>query len=126
MTEERTGAPAKESDYQTVVVPEILGDGSLVYVANHPELRGCRAQAETPELAREYLSEVFQRYVEHFTEHHLDLPKPRNKGIREVVWRSAPGARPLMASAPVIETVPTMGITQPPSHHAQELSGSKR
>ena len=81
-------AAVRESDYQTIVVPEVLSDGSLIYVANHPELRGCRAQAETPEQALENLTEVFQSYVEHFAEHGLDLPQPQRLVVQTAVWRS--------------------------------------
>jgi predicted RNase H-like HicB family nuclease len=69
-------------------LPEGLSDGTLVYVANHPELRGCRAQADTPEHALENLAEVFDSYARHFAENNLDMPAPQHNMVQAVVWRS--------------------------------------
>lgn len=96
-----------ESAYQTVVLPEVLTDGRLVYVANHPELRGCRAQADSPEHALENLSEVFESYSRHFVEHGLDMPAPQQKPVHEVVWRSA---AMVQANRPLVSIHGPLGV----------------
>ena len=98
-----------ETAYQSVILPETLSDGTLVYVANHPELRGCRAQADTPEHAQENLAEVFESYARHFAEHGLDMPTPQQQLVQAVVWRSgALSGTGTMAA--VTSRLPSMGF----------------
>lgn len=99
-----------ESDYRTEIVPEILTDGRLIYVASHPEVRKIRSQGNTPEEAKENLSDAFALYEEHCREHGLDMPTPQPSGVREVIWRAFP-LNQTQAAFP--QPLPTMSISQP-------------
>ncbi|MGH2484555.1 MAG: type II toxin-antitoxin system HicB family antitoxin [Ktedonobacterales bacterium] len=115
-----------EAAYQTVVLPETLNDGTLVYVANHPDLRGCRSQADTPEHAQENLSEVFESYARHFAAHGLDMPAPQQKLVHTVIWRSAAlgGAWNTSVASPTLPLM--MGISRPVPGFERALAKSER
>jgi predicted RNase H-like HicB family nuclease len=90
----------EEWEYQTIVRQEILSDGRLVYMASHPELRRCRAQGDTSEEALEFLSEVYQDYMEHLQEYGLPIPRPRNHAVQRVIWNPSE-RRTFVAAMPV-------------------------
>lgn len=76
-----------ESEYQTRILPDILNDGTHVYVAFHPELRGLRAHGRTPEEAFASLQEGFEILREDSEEDGIDMPKPEGQQMK-VIWRS--------------------------------------
>ncbi len=85
--------PIDEARYFTTVIPELLSNGRLIYMAEHPELPGCRAQGVTPEEALHLLSEVFDDYMDYVSTHHLPLPQRPNLGVPAVtgIWYPEPG-----------------------------------
>lgn len=87
-----------ESAYQLYVVPEYLTDGTLIYVAWHPELPHVLAHGSTPEGAEQSLAEGFAIYAEYAAEHGIELPPPRRIGARQVIWRTVPLTRQPSAS----------------------------
>jgi len=50
--------------WNTIVIPDQLVDGSVVYVAYHPELPGCMSQGSSPQEAEENLRDARQLYLE--------------------------------------------------------------
>ncbi|HEY7127832.1 MAG TPA: type II toxin-antitoxin system HicB family antitoxin [Ktedonobacterales bacterium] len=106
-----------ESAYRTEIVPEVLTDGRLIYVASHPEIRRVRSQGDTPEEARENLSDAFALYKEHCMEHWFDMPAPQQSGVKEVIWRTFPINETLTASSlsPTLlscQSMPSISIHQ--------------
>lgn len=53
-----------DREWATIVVPDQLSDGSIVYVARHPELPGCMSHGSTPDEARENLADARELYLE--------------------------------------------------------------
>ncbi|HEY7414633.1 MAG TPA: type II toxin-antitoxin system HicB family antitoxin [Ktedonobacteraceae bacterium] len=96
-----------EEEYQTIVVPELLQDGRLIYVASHPELRGILAQGDSPEQALRYLSEVFADYVRHCAEYNLAMTVPQPRPFRRLVL-------------PAIQTVHSSAVT---TRHTPDYAG---
>lgn len=61
--------------YDTVVVPETVG-GRTVFVARHPELRGCMSHGDTPDEAIANLAEARELWLEAAREGGLRVPDP--------------------------------------------------
>src|SRR5579859_4340657 len=101
-----------ESAYRIEIVPEPLQDGRLIYVAWHPEIRRVRSQGNTPEEARENLSDAFALYVEHCIEHGFDMPAPQESGVKEIIWRSF-RTNPAQVGGSAAQPLPSMRISQP-------------
>jgi hypothetical protein len=57
-----------------VTEPEVLNDGSTVYVAFHPELIGIRAQAATEREARDLFDENLREYFSYLDENRMTRP----------------------------------------------------
>jgi len=89
-----------ESSYQTIIEPQVLSNGRRIFMARHPELRGCLAQGDSPAEAEELLSEVFRSYIEHLREYNLPVPQPRQRAVRTAVW-SISGRQGLMAASAI-------------------------
>ena len=114
-----------ESAYRIEIVPETLKDGRLIYVAWHPEIRRVRSQGDTPEEARENLSDAFKLFVEHCEEHGFDMPTPQQSGVKEIIWRSF-NTNPAQASGLTSRPLPSMRISQPgidPDMAAYKIKG---
>ena len=101
-----------ESAYRIEIVPETLKDGRLIYVAWHPEIRRVRSQGDTPEEARENLSDAFDLFVEHCKEHGFDMPTPQQTGVKEIIWRSF-NTNPAQGIGLMSQPLPSMRISQP-------------
>lgn len=62
--------------WKTEVLAENLSDGTPIYVAKHPELRGCMAQASTPEEAVAELREVREAFLAVMIDAGVPVPAP--------------------------------------------------
>jgi predicted RNase H-like HicB family nuclease len=59
--------------YDAEVRPEVVA-GDLIYVANHPQLRGCMSDGATPEEALANLAGARQDYLAALRAHGLPVP----------------------------------------------------
>ncbi len=70
-----------QRQYAYVVTPDEATDGTMLYVAKHPDLPGCMSQGDTPEEALENLREARRLYFETLLEMNLEIPDPRGMGF---------------------------------------------
>lgn len=66
-----------ESRYLVRTVGEQLPDGTILYVASHPELEGCMGQGETPQEALEDLNAARELYISTLLKRGIPVPEPR-------------------------------------------------
>ena len=90
--------------YATKVVPEQCTDGSMAYLATHPELDGCMAHGDTPEEALQNLAEARELYISTLLKRDLEVPMPR-ASTPSIVWRRFEVSR-----QQVTPSVPTRAI----------------
>lgn len=76
-----------EAGYATEIVADIATDGSIVYLASHPELDGCIAQGDTPEEAEENLADARDLYIRSLRERAIDVPEPRANPLK-LTWQT--------------------------------------
>lgn len=90
--------------YTIVVAPEKCTDGSVCYLARHPELPGCMSHGDTPEEAISNLAEARRLVIEHLVETKQAVPKPVAAGLVPVPtivrWRNL-GEGPTTSATPV-------------------------
>ncbi len=103
-----------EAAYHLYVVPELLRDGTLIYVAWHPELPRVLAHGPTPEAAEQSLSEAFAIYQGHALKHGLEIPPPRSYGVGQAIWRVAVTGS-YKAASPIRPITRTPGVRVPES-----------
>lgn len=94
------GFPYREDEYTTDIVAETLSDGSVVYVASHPDFDGCMAHGNNDQEARANLAEAFKLAVAHLRRYNLPIPQPRTSRVQQIVWESF--------AAPGVYSAPTM------------------
>jgi predicted RNase H-like HicB family nuclease len=63
--------------YLTVVLRDETTDGDPIYVAMNPELEGCIAQGDTPDEARQNLSETRIDFIRYMLEDDVPIPEPQ-------------------------------------------------
>jgi len=73
--------------YSTNVVPDQTTEGSLCYVAYHPELPGCMSHGDTPEEAIKNLSEARKLYIKTLLKKGESVPLPRSSTV--AIWQIA-------------------------------------
>lgn len=83
--------------YDVLVVSRVDSDGSLFYLASHPELEGCKAHGATPEEAVENLGDALALYQAMAKEAGRTLPDPHEhptmtKAIQEVPTATGTGS----------------------------------
>jgi predicted RNase H-like HicB family nuclease len=76
--------PYREDEYPWELVSETLSDGSVVWVASHPDLDGCMAHGATEQEARVNLSDAFDMVVAHLLKYHLSVPGPGKVSAQQV------------------------------------------
>lgn len=72
-----------QQDYQVVISQDNLSDRSVVFMARHPELAGCKAQGATPQEATDNLLDARIDYIYFLLEDGLDVPAPNPNMRRE-------------------------------------------
>jgi predicted RNase H-like HicB family nuclease len=78
--------------YSIEVIPDQTTEGSLCYVASHPELPGCMSHGDTTEEAINNLSEAKRLYISTLLRKGEDVPFPRSE--TKVIWEVV-GADPM-------------------------------
>lgn len=68
-----------EIRYTSRTVGEELPDGTVVYVAEHPELPGCMAQGASPASAWEELADARALYIQGLLKRGLEVPAPASE-----------------------------------------------
>jgi len=71
--------------YSIEVVPEVTTDGSICYMARHPELPGCMSHGDTPEEAAANLEEAKELYIKTLLKKGEDVPLPKISST--VTWQ---------------------------------------
>jgi antitoxin HicB len=66
----------KALQYRTEIRPELCTDGSVVYVAEIPDLPGCMSHGATVEDARLNLEDAKREYLAALDERGLEVPAP--------------------------------------------------
>jgi len=67
-------------------------DGSIGYIAWHPDLPGCMSDGDTPQEAIENLAEARGLYIESLLEDGLPVPEPQPFATH-VIYQSIPANR---------------------------------
>jgi predicted RNase H-like HicB family nuclease len=86
------------SGYDVLVVSRVDEDGSLYYLASHPELEGAKAHGSTPQEALDNLADALGLYREMVEETGESLPAPHPNPATTVIEAVAI-ARPKSAIA---------------------------
>jgi predicted RNase H-like HicB family nuclease len=63
--------------YPVVIHPDVYPDGSMCWVAKHPDLPGCMAHADTVKEAEDLLAEARAVYLEYLDSKDRGPPLPR-------------------------------------------------
>jgi predicted RNase H-like HicB family nuclease len=79
---EVTTAPRRPYDVE--IVPEFV-DGNVIFVARHPELRGCMSHGATPEEAMENLDEARALYLGALRQRGIDAPPEKARPRAAIV-----------------------------------------
>lgn len=75
--------------YSIKVVPDQTTEGSLCYVASHPELPGCMSHGDTPEEAMSNLLEAKHLYIKTLLDKGESVPLPTSSTV--AIWQIAGG-----------------------------------
>lgn len=75
-------------DYLAIVRREEFGDGAYVWVAEHPDLPGCMAHADSPAEAIENLAEARELYLRDFRTRGIAPPAPGSSKIAQAILTS--------------------------------------
>ncbi len=62
--------------YRIAIFPELTSEGTVVFVARHPELEGCTSHGDTPEEALSNLREARELWLRMALEDGLTPPRP--------------------------------------------------
>jgi predicted RNase H-like HicB family nuclease len=62
--------------YRSEIRPELQPDGTVVYLAEYPELPGCMSHGATVEEARQNLEDAKAEYLAALQERGLEIPSP--------------------------------------------------
>lgn len=71
------------SPYSIEVSPDQTSEGSLCYIARHPELPGCMSHGQTPDEAIANLMDARRVYIEVLLEKNQQIPLPQASSI---IW----------------------------------------
>jgi predicted RNase H-like HicB family nuclease len=74
-----------DAGYLAIVRREACTDGSLTWLAYHPDLPGCMAHAETPEEALVNLGEARSMVLSHLREHGIEPPCPGSSKLTQAI-----------------------------------------
>jgi len=98
--------------YRSEIRPELQPDGTVVYLAECPELPGCMSHGATVEEARQNLEDAKAEYLAALQERGLEIPSPSAAPVvGAVTWVVLTPAAPERVEAR-IEEMPT-AVVQP-------------
>ncbi|HTE86806.1 MAG TPA: type II toxin-antitoxin system HicB family antitoxin [Dehalococcoidia bacterium] len=80
-----TDTSVQEPEYLSIVRREPLTDGSLTWLAYHPDLPGCMSHGDTPEEALAGLSEAREMVLRYLREHGIAPPAPGSSKVAQTV-----------------------------------------
>ena len=84
-----TNLKGQTADFLAIVRPEPCTDGSLTWLAYHPDLPGCMAHADTPDEALANLNEAHAMVLRHLREHGITQPKPGSSTLARTILADA-------------------------------------
>ncbi|KKK62912.1 hypothetical protein LCGC14_2999580 [marine sediment metagenome] len=73
--------------YSITVVPDQTTEGSLCYVASHPELPGCMSHGDNPEEAISNLSKAKELYIKTLLRKGESIPLSKSSTV--AIWQIA-------------------------------------
>lgn len=90
--------------YEIILRKEPCTDGSMCFLAYHPELSGCMSQGETQEEACQNLQEAKKLYIESLLENGQNVPLPHpQKSYSRWSGNNFMGNVAIPSSAPALE-----------------------
>lgn len=94
--------------YTTIVFLDKTTDGDSIYVALNPELEGCVSQGNTPDEARQNLTEARIDFIFFLLEDGLQIPEPMFLGshISIVISEFMQESGEVEDQSPVYEDIP--------------------
>jgi antitoxin HicB len=72
--------------YRTEIRPEAQPDGSIVYMAEIPDLPGCMSHGTTVDEARQNLEDAKREYLAALMDRQLVIPTPSESAVVGVTW----------------------------------------
>jgi predicted RNase H-like HicB family nuclease len=73
--------------YRVEIRPEAAADGSIVYMAEIPDLPGCMSHGRTTEEARQSLEDAKREYIAALQERGLPVPAPTpDPAVGAITW----------------------------------------
>jgi predicted RNase H-like HicB family nuclease len=98
-------------NYREVIRPDSYQDGSIAYIAEIPELPGCKAHGRTPEEAQANLEDAKREYLEALTEAGIELPAPAaGMSLGNVIWSMPATLDPTPCSTVVFHEAPSYEV----------------
>jgi predicted RNase H-like HicB family nuclease len=102
--------------YRVDIRPEPAADGSVVYMAEIPELPGCMSHGVTIEEARQNLEDAKREYLAALEERSLPIPSPSPRlSVGMITWTVATADFTSAAeeSAPVVRLKSRTEVLEP-------------
>lgn len=82
-----TEVKPRSMDYGIVIRPDVYADGTVAYIAEIPELPGCKSHGETPDEARLNLVDAQCEYLKALADRGLEVPRhPEGLPSVGVIW----------------------------------------
>lgn len=66
----------ERGEYPIVMRPDVCTDGTVCFVAEHPDLPGCAAHGSTPDEAKALLDQARAAYIRYLVEKNMPIPGP--------------------------------------------------
>ena len=99
--------------YRVVIRPDQYADGSIAYIAEIPELPGCKSHGRTPEEASVNVEDAKREYLEALMAEGLEIPTPKFDQGPGYVWQIVASGSPDTASASTVtQEFPGLTIQQ--------------
>ncbi|PYM59615.1 MAG: hypothetical protein DMD79_17320 [Candidatus Rokuibacteriota bacterium] len=93
--------------YPVEIRPELAADGSVVYMAEIPELPGCMSHGTTIEEARQSLEDAKREYLAALEERNLPIPPPSpQRVVGGVTWTVIEGGTAAASEIAASSSIP--------------------
>jgi len=90
--------------YRIEIRPDQYEDGSIAYIAEIPELPGCKAHGATVEEAHQNILDAQHEYIEALVAEGLPIPAPTPTPTSTAVFWTVSVGSAVIAAAPTKET----------------------